>query len=102
MNLSATAIDEIDGIAVMFQTLACLGVLHEDLKILDDIKSVVKQKLTMLPKKSSFKAREVRTTSNARLIHLSVKDQEITQIKLCRHQHQIKSSSHVTAVSTKH
>ena len=102
MNLSATAIDEIDGIAVMFQTMACLGVLHEDLKTLDDIKSVVKQKLTMLPKKSSFKAREVRTTSNARLIHLSVMDQEITQIKLCRHQHQIKSSSHVTAVSTKH
>ena len=99
MNLSATAIDEIDGITVMFQTMACLGVLHEDL---DDIKSVVKQKLTMLPKKSSFKAREVRTTSNARLIHLSVKDQEITQIKLCRHQHQIKSSSYVTAVSSKH
>ena len=78
MNLSATAIDEIDGIAVMFQTMACLGVSHKDLKTLDDMKSVVKQKLTMLPKKTSFKAREVRTTSNARLIYLSVKDQEIT------------------------
>ena len=77
MDLSATAVDEIDDIVVMVQTMARLGVSHKGLKTLDEMKSAVKQKLTILPKKSSWTAREARTISNARLIHLNVTDQEI-------------------------
>lgn len=51
MDLSATAVDEIDDIVVMVQTMARLGVSHKGLKTLDEMKSAVKQKLTILPKK---------------------------------------------------
>ena len=37
MNLSAAAVDEIYDIAVMVQTIACLGVSHEGLKTLDNM-----------------------------------------------------------------
>ncbi|CAH3120090.1 unnamed protein product [Pocillopora meandrina] len=66
MDLSATAVDEIDDIVFMVQTMTRLGVSHKGLKTLDEMKSAVKQKLTILPKKSSWTAREVRTISNAR------------------------------------
>ena len=45
MSLSATAVDEIYDIAVMVQTIACLGVSHEGLKTLDNMKRVLKQKI---------------------------------------------------------
>ena len=77
MDLSATAVDEIDDIVVMVQTMALLGVSHKGLKTLDEMKSAVKQKLTILPKKIQLDSKRGRTISNARLIHLSVTDQEI-------------------------
>ena len=60
MNMSEKAIDDIDDVMDMVQTMKSLGVPSKGLRTLDEMKQRVKETLKLSEKKSSWTAKEVR------------------------------------------